>query len=215
MSAPARTKAPAQATAATAAVLFAVSLFLTVASVNVPRKASDAVLLDWWQQEGNRLSGLISGACAVTAAVLFAVVMNHVRALPAAEKAPRWLAFARSMGTAFTGTLLVSAAIRGVVGHMVGTLDDPLPAIGVLRYSTALNYQLINLPAMTVLALTIAAVSVVVLRTAVLGRWLAHVGFGCAAIILAAVAAQLGAFSIPAALLWALCLATAIWKDKT
>jgi hypothetical protein len=199
--------------AATASVLFAITLFLTVAIVNIPRDATDAAVLDWWQQSSNRMAGLISGALAVVVAVLFAVVMNHIRALPAASAAPRWLAFARSMGTAFTATLLVSAAVRGVVGYMVETLDDPLPEIGVLRYSAALGYQLMNLPVMTVLALTIAAVSVVVLRTGVFGRWLAFVGLACAAIILIAVGAQLGAFSIPAALLWALCLAVAIWKQ--
>lgn len=119
------------------------------------------------------------------------------------------------MGSAVTATLLVSAALRGVVGHMVETLDDPLPEVGLLRYSTALNYQLINLSVMTVMALSIVAVSVVVLRSGVFGRWLAYVGIGCAAVILVAVGAQIGAYAIPAALLWALCLSAAIWKQPT
>lgn len=92
MSAPAHVTAPSSTAskgAAIASALFALALFLTVASSNVPRKATDAELLDWWQQSGNRTAGLISGMLAVATAVLFAVVMNHIRSLPAAAGAPR------------------------------------------------------------------------------------------------------------------------------
>ena len=58
-----------------------VALFMTVASVDVPHDASDAELLHWWQQSGNRMSGLVSGISAICAAILFAVVMNYLRSL--------------------------------------------------------------------------------------------------------------------------------------
>jgi hypothetical protein len=66
---------------------------------------------------------------------------------------------------------------------------------------------------MTTLALAMVAVSVVVIRTEVLGRWVGYVGVVCAAVILGAVAMMIGAFAIPAALLWAICLAVAIWRQ--
>jgi hypothetical protein len=50
---------------------------------------------------------------------------------------------------------------------------------------------------MTVLALGILAVSVVVLRTQALGRWMAFVGLGCGGVMLAAGLAQYGAFATP------------------
>ena len=59
---------------------------------------------------------------------------------------------------------------------------------------------------MTVLALTIAAVSVVVLRTRILWAWVGHMGLVCALVILGAVAAMVGAFAIPMALVWAVAL---------
>jgi hypothetical protein len=200
--------------ASVASLLFAVCLFWTVASVNVPRDATDAELLSWWQDSGNRLAGTVSSFLAVATAVLLAVVLNHVRRIPAASGAPAWLALARAMAAAFTATLLVSAALRGVVGHLVDQMDQPLPSLDVLRYSTALNYALLSLPVMTTLALTIAAVSVVTLRTAALPRWSAYVGLGAALVIAVAILAQIGAYAIPAALLWAVCLSVALWRHS-
>jgi hypothetical protein len=66
---------------------------------------------------------------------------------------------------------------------------------------------------MAVLGLFILAVSVVVLRTRALGRWLGYVGVGCAVVMIAAVVAQYGAFTTPLGILWALCLAVAIWRQ--
>jgi hypothetical protein len=200
--------------ASVAALLFALCLFWTVASVNVPREATDAELLSWWQGSGNRFAGTVSSFLAVATAVLFAVVVSHIRRIPAASGAPAWLALARAMAAAFTATLLVSAALRGVIGHLVDHLDQPLPSLDVLRYSTALNYTLLGLPVMTTLALTITAISVVTLRTAALPRWIGYVGLGAALVIALAVAAQIGAYAIPAALLWAVCLSVALWRQS-
>ena len=205
---------PRDRIAAVASLLFAVCLFWTVASVNVPHDPTDAELLDWWQESGNRMAGTVSSLFAVAAAVLLAVVVDHVRRMPRASESPAWLGFARAMGAAFTATLLVSAALRGVIAHLVDTMDEPLPPVEVLRYSTALNYYLIGLPVMTTLALTIVAVSMVCLRTAALPRWTSYVGFGAAAVILVAVVAQIGAYAIPAALLWAVALGIALWRQS-
>jgi hypothetical protein len=201
--------------ASAAAVLFAVTFFLTVASVNVPHTSNDAKLLDWWQQSANLNAGIASELFAIAAAVLFIVVINYFRTLTTRSHAghEQVTAFAYSMGTAFACTLLVSSALRGVVGHLVKVQDEPLPGIDVLRYSTALNYSLIGTATMAVLSLAIGAVSVVVLRTHVLGTWVGYVGVVCAAVIMVAVLAMYGAFAIPLALLWALCFAVAIWRQ--
>jgi hypothetical protein len=200
--------------AAFSALLFAICLFGTVASLDVPRNAADTELLAWWQDAGNLANTLISSAFAVVAAVLFAVVINRVLRLPAAAAAPSWLGFARSMGAAFIATMLVTGATRGVIGHLVERMDDPLPSLDVLRYSTALNYLLLDLPVMTTLALTLAAISVVTLRTSAFPSWSAYVGLAAAVIILGAVAAGIGAYAIPAALLWALCLSVVLWRQS-
>jgi hypothetical protein len=199
-------------TAAVAAVLFGVSYFLTVASVNVPHDASDQELLTWWGKDANVTSGVVSLVFAVCTAVLFSVVTNHVLLLNGA-RAPHWAAFARSMAAAFTATLLVSAALRGVVSHLVQVQDEPLPGVDVLRYSTALNYTLMGMVVPVVFALTALAVAVIVLRTGVMARWMAYVGLGCGAVVLAASAATFGAYTVPVAILWGLCTAVAVWRQ--
>jgi len=208
---PARTAA--RATGAAAAALFAVALFMTVASVDVPHEPSDQDLLTWWQDSGNRTSGVMSGMWAILTACTIAVVMNHLHTLTAAAKAPLWLAFARSMAAAVTAVWLVTGAARATIGHLVDVMDEPLPGVDVLRAVTAFNYTLLGLSGMAVLGLFIFAMSVVVLRTRALGRWLGYLGVGCAVVMIAAVVAQYGAYTTPLGILWALCLALAIWRQ--
>ena len=209
--APSETRSTAAAkVAAVAAILFAAAMFLTVASVDVPHDASDAELLDWWQQESNRTSGVISGLFAVCAAALLAVLMNHVHHLDETRKSPLWRAFADSMAGAFTAAMLVTAATRSAIGHLVDVMGEPLPDVDVLRYATALNYQVLGLGAMGALALTILATSVLALRTAAFGRWAAWVGLGCGAVMLAAAGAGFGGFTVPLAILWSVCMGIAV-----
>jgi hypothetical protein len=197
--------------ASVASVLFGVSFFIAVAAVNVPKKASDTELLEWWAKDANVTSGMISTLFAICTAVLFAVVSNHVLLL-AGDRAGRWGAFARSMSAAFTATLLMSAALRGVIGHLVKVEDGPLPGIDVLRYTRALDFTVLSMVVMTTFSLTAIALGVLVLRSGILARWQAFVGIGCGAVVMVAVAALVGSFSVPIAVLWALCTAVAIWR---
>jgi hypothetical protein len=204
------TRTPARV-AAGAAVLFGVSIFATVASVNVPHKAGDADLLAWWEDSGNVTTGVTSMAFAVLTAVLFAVVANHL-VLLAGDRSPRLAAFARSMVGAFTATMLVSAALRGVIGHLTRVEKEPLPGLDVLRYSTALNYTVLGVAAMGTFGLAVLALGALALRTGTLAHWAALLNLGCGAIVLVAVAALLGAFAVPAAILWGLTTAVAILR---
>jgi hypothetical protein len=196
--------------AAGAAILFGVSMFWTVASVDVPHDASNAELLDWWQQSSNRMYSVVSGFFAVCAAALLAVVANYVHRLEATRTSPMWRAFARSMAGAFTAAMLVTAATRSAIGHLVDVMNEPLPSVDVLRYATALNYQVLGLAAMGALAFTILATSVLALRTGAFGRWAGWVGIVCGTVMAATVAAGYGGFTVPLAILWSVCLGVAI-----
>ncbi len=199
--------------AAGSAVLFAVSFFLTVAVIDMPHSASDATVLAWWAEPGNISSAVLTEVFAIATAILWIVVVNHVRSLAArVEGGQAWLSFAYSMATAFTATMLVTAATRSVIGRMIDVENDPLPGVDVLRYATNLNIALMGGPVMTVLALAIIGISVVVLRTRILGTWMAYDGLVCGVVILAAVAVKMGQFAIPMALIWALSMAVAILR---
>jgi hypothetical protein len=156
------------------------------------------------------MSGIVSGLFAFCAAALFAVVANHVHHLEATSTSPRWRAFARSMGGAFTALMFVTAATRSAVGHLVDVMNEPLPGVDVLRYATALNYQVLGFAAMGALGLTILATSVLALRTSAYGRWAGWVGIACGGLMLGAVAAGYGSFTVPLAILWSICLAVAV-----
>ena len=197
-----------------AAILFGAAMFFTVAAVNVPHDASDAKLLDWWQEESNRMAGVISGIFAICAAALLAVLMNFIHHLDATRKSPHWRAFAHSMAGAFTAAMLITAATRSVIGQLVDVLDEPLPGIDVLRYATALNYQVLGFAAMGALALTILATSVLALRTAAFGKWAAYVGLASGVVMLAAVGAGYGGYTVPLAILWSICVGIAVRPQR-
>ena len=199
--------------AAIGAAVFAVSFFLTVAVINVPHGASDAELVHWWRQGVNVDSSLWSLGFAVVTALAFAVVHNHLQSrLRPDDAASAWAAFARSTGGAFTTLLLVSAAVRGVFGHLVRLDDEPLPGADVLRYSTALNYTLMSSVVMGTCALTILALARIERRTGILPRWHAVVGYVCGGIMLAASLIGFGAFTVPLAIVWGLSTAVAVWR---
>lgn len=202
--------------ASIASVLFAVAMFLCVASVNVPYKASDSKVLNWWQDPSNLTSTIASLFFATSAAVLFILVANHLRAIASrteGEVTP-WSAFAHSMATAFCSSMLVVAAIRGAIGRLVKIDGDPLPGLDVLRFSTGLGYALLGTGAMGVLGLSILATSVVVLKSHCLARWVGMLGILCSILIIGAAAALLGALATPAVIVWALAMAVAIWRQS-
>lgn len=195
--------------AAAASVGFGICFFVTVASVNVPYSASDAEVLVWWQKDSSLTESMISMGFAVATAVLFATVAGYVLLL-AGDRGALLVAFARSMATAFTATMLVCAALRGVIGHLVHVEDRPLPGLDVLDYATALNYTVLSVVVMSCFSLTILATGALVMRTGLLARWYGIVNLMLGVLVLGAVAGMYGAFTVPLAILWAVCTTVAI-----
>jgi hypothetical protein len=191
------------------AVVFAACLFACVASVNVPYQASDADVLDWWQQDDHLAASMVSMGFAAAAAVLFVVVSGHVL-LRAGNRCAPLVAFARTMSTAFTVTLLLAGALRGVVGHLVEIEERPLPGLDVLDYATALNYTVLSVVVMTCFALTALAVGALVVRIGILPRWHGVLGLVVGVAVLAAVASSYGLFAVPLVILWSLATAVAV-----
>ena len=175
--------AAARWTAAGAAVVFGLALFVTVAAIDVPHDVSDAELLRWWQQSGNRTAGVISGFAAIFAGVAYPVVANFVTGLRSTATSPHWRAFTRSMVAAVTALWLVTGAVRATIGHAVDVTGEPLPGVDTLRIVTGINYALLGLSGMTVLALSMLAFSILLLRTRAMRPWVGRVGLLCTAAI--------------------------------
>jgi hypothetical protein len=197
--------------AAVAACMLGIFLFLTVATVDVPRGATDAELLAWWQQSANRWSGVFSGLSAVGVAVSAAVLRTGLGALPGARDSA-WMAFGRTMAVMVSCLWLVTGAVRAAIGRLVDVTGEPLPGVDVLRMVTAINYVLLGLSGMAALGLMMLGVSVAVLRAGTPARWVGWLGVGCATVVLLATLAQYGAYVTLVAILWAMCLAVALWR---
>jgi len=202
----------ARRVAALAAAVLGLSLFLTVAAIDVPPRAGDAELLRWWQQQSNRSAGIVSGLAAVCAAVSFPVAAGYVLRLRGAARAPHWRGFAAAMVSAATAVWLVTGAVRAAIGRFVDVSGERLPGPDTLRLATALNYSLLGLSGMAVLSLAVLAISVLVLRESLLRPWVGYVGFACGLPILVSVIAQYGAYTTALGVVWAFCLAVALWR---
>lgn len=200
--------------ASIAAGILGVSLFLTVAVLEVPNGAGDSELMRWWQQQSNRTAGILSGLAAVCVAVSFPIVANFVLRLRSASRAPHWRDFVRSMVGAVTALWLVTGAVRAAIGRFVDVSDEQLPGPDTLRLATALNYSLLGLSGMGVLSLAILAMSLLVLRTRVLTAWVGYVGLACGIPMLVSVIAQYGAYTTALGVVWAFCLAVAVWRGE-
>ena len=60
-----------------------------------------------------------------------------------------------------------------------------------------------------------ATTSLLILRTAVFGRWLAWVGVAAAILVVVANVALAGMLAIPAVLVWALSTSVAMWRSAS
>jgi len=198
--------------AAVAAAVLGLSLFLTVAVLEVPNGAGDAQLLRWWHEQSNRTAGIYSGLSAIAVAIAAPVAVNFLLDLPSAAGAPHLRAFVRSMVGAVTALWLVTGAVRAAIGRFVDISGERLPGPDTLRLATALNYSLLGLAGMAALSLAILAISVLVLRTALLATWVGYVGLACGLPMLASVIAQYGAYTTALGVIWAFCLAAALWR---
>jgi hypothetical protein len=90
--------------------------------------------------------------------------------------------------------------------------DERLPGPDTLRYLPQFGHAVLGTAGMLAGALTIAATSWLIVKTAVFGRWLAWVGAVATAVVVVACAALAGVFAIPALLVWTVALSAALWR---
>ncbi len=113
-------------------------------------------------------------------------------------------ALAVGSGLVFVSLLSVAAAARGVIGFAVESPanNEPLPGPDTLRYLPQIGYAITGTGGLLAAALSMAATSVLILRTAVFGRWLAWVGAAAVLAVVGAAIALSGVLAIPALLIW-------------
>lgn len=208
-----RVELPGGKWGALAGIAFAVLLFMTVAVIDAPRSATDEAVSTWWADSANQTSAIVSMYCALGASLAFLVFLTQLcTRLRAAEggHAPV-TSLVHACGLVFTVLLLIAGLARGAVSAGVRFGDEPLPGVDVLRLVPEISFVALGPFGLITMAVAIAGVSALILRTGVHGRWLAWLGFAVATSLLGSVV--IGAFLLPVLLLWTLAISVAMFRS--
>jgi hypothetical protein len=201
---------------ALAGLAFTLCFFIGVAILDIPDGATDADLVAWWSDSGNQTTAIVSMYLFVLAGLCFLVFLAKLRSrlLAAEGGAGELTAVAVAAGVVFVSMLFVAAVSRGVIGFAVKSPvnDESLPGPDTLRYVPQLGYAATGTGGLLAAALTMATTSLLIMRTAVFGRWLAWVGAIAALLVVAASSLLSGVFAIPALYVWTLAVSTALWR---
>jgi hypothetical protein len=201
---------------ALAGLAFAVLFLLGTAILNIPNGVSDQKLVAWWSESGNQLTAVVSMYGFLLAGLCFLAFLVALRSvLLAAEGGTGVLtSLVVASGAVFVAMLFVGAASRGAIGFALKSPggNESLPGPDTLRYLPQTGYAALGAGGLLAAAVAMGTTSVLIVRTAVFGRWLAWVGAVAALLVVAANAVLLGMIAIPAVLVWALATSVALWR---
>ena len=213
------TRQPGSKLAAVAGIASALSFLVGTAVLNVPTKATDSELVRWWSSSGHQREALISMIAMTLAGLLFVVFLAHLRSrLLTSEGGDGTLTtIVYSAGLLFVGMLFLAATARGVISFAIRSPagEQPLPSVDLLRY----------LPQISVCRTRSLRTSLRCTRDdrdvdtrvqdGVFGRWLAWLGFVCAAALVAANVVLLGIAVVPAMLVWTIATSVVLGRSAT
>lgn len=202
--------------AAVAGIASAVAFLIGIAVLNVPTKATDTELVQWWSESSHQLEALVSMISFTTAGLLFVVFLAHLRTrLAAAEGGAGTLTnIVSHAGLLFVAMLFVSATARGVIAYALKSpaAGEPLPGVDMLRYLPQISYVVLGFCGLLSAAVAIAVTSLLSFRTRVFDRIVAWLGVVCAASLVLANVLLIGVGAIPAMLLWTVAISVALWR---
>ncbi len=201
---------------ALAGVGFAVLLFLSIASVDPLRQATDQELTTWWSDNGKLRATVVSMYMMLLAGPLFLVFLVQLcaRLRAAGTNAEAWTNVVFGAGVAFVTLLTVTAFSRGIIAQSIRFSDEQMPGPDTLRYATEFSQAAFGIAAIPFAAISVAAASIIIIRTGILARWVGWLGLVVAGGSLIAVAALVGAFATPLILLWTVAASFVIWRSR-
>jgi hypothetical protein len=202
---------------AIAGVASALAFLVGTAVLNVPLKATDRELVQWWSVGSHQIDALASMFSFTLAGLFFLVFLAHLRTrLLAAEGGAGTLTtIVFSAGLLFVATLFVAATARGLIGYAVKSPAEtqPLPGADLLRYLPQISYAVLGLCGMLCASAAAAVTSVLAFRTQAFGRLVAWLGIACATGMCAASVFLVGMLAVPLMLLWTVATSIALWRD--
>ena len=175
--------------------------------LDIPRGVSDQKLVAWWSDSGHQTATVVSMYLFTLAGLCFLVFLAKLRSrlLTAEGGTGELTSLVVASGAVFVALLCVAAASRGLIGFAIKANDESLPGPDTLRYMPQTGYAALGAGGLLAAAVAMATTSLLIVRTAVFGRWLAWVGVAAAILVVVANVALAGMLAIPAVLVWALC----------
>lgn len=201
---------------ALAGLAFSFFFFMGTAMLDLPHGVSDQKMVAWWSDSGHQLTTVVSMYLFVLAGLCFLVFLAKLRSrLLAAEGGTGELtSLVATAGAVFVAMLFVAAAARGGIGFAIKSPvgNESLPGADTLRYFPTIGYATLGAGGLLAAAVAMAAMSWLIVRTAVFGRWLAWVGAVAALAIVLANVALSGVMAIPAMLVWTVATSVVLWR---
>lgn len=204
---------------AVAGLAFSFFFFMGTAMLDLPHGISDREMVAWWSDSGHQTTTVVSMYFFVLAGLFFLIFLAKLRSrlLTAEGGTGELTSLVVASGAVFVAMLFVAAASRGGIGFAIKSPvgDEVVPGAETLRFFPAIGYAALGVAGMLAAAVTMATTSLLIVRTALFGRWLAWVGAAAAlAIVLASIALS-GVLVIPAMLLWTIAISVALWRADT
>jgi hypothetical protein len=168
-----------------AAVTFVAGVILSSASPD--SKDSDAKVLAWYASHGHRLANIIGAYLLAFCGLFLLWFVSGLRQRLRAAEGPggRLANVALGGGVLLVGLLWVGAAALVAISGAESFGGSPaLKSADLARFLPQIGFPAILVFAMFGAIALIDATSIVILRTGVLPRWLAWLGFVCAVVLL-------------------------------
>lgn len=200
---------------AAAGIAFAVLFVAVVFAMGSGLPGGDDTNQDiarYYTEQDRLLNGLLSLYGLTLAGASFLWFLGSLRnRLRRAEEEPAGLAsIVFGSGLIFVGALFGAAAAAGAIASSVelGEETQVQPVVASLGWLASL---LLLVPGMFAASIAIVATSVLALRTGVFPRWLAWMGFACAALLILLGWAFMPMFVLP---LWVLATSVALLRQR-
>jgi hypothetical protein len=199
---------------ALAGLAFSFLFFMGTAMLDIPHGVSDQKLVAWWADSGHQTATVVSMYLFILAGLCFLVFLMKLRSrlLTAEGGTGELTSLVVASGAVFVALLSVAAASRGLIGFAIKANNESLPGADTLRYLPQTGYAALGAGGLLAAAVAMATTSLLIVRTAVFGRWLAWVGAAAAILVVVANVALAGMLAIPAMLVWALATSVAMWR---
>lgn len=203
---------------AVAGLAFSFFFFMGTAMLDLPHGVSDGEMVAWWSDSGNQTTTVVSMYFFVVAGLCFLVFLAKLRSrlLTAEGGTGELTSLAVASGAIFVAMLFVAAAARGGIGFAITSPvgDEVVPGPDTLRFFPAIGYAALGAGGLLAAAVTMAATSWLIVRTAVFGRWLAWLGAAAALVIVLANIALVAVMVIPAVLVWSIATSVALARAR-